>query len=74
MCRCSKRAAAVYEKQPREENPFSRISGTGQAIRPPAIAQEGSNISSEERANIMITNYLIVGKARRENIIKVSDT
>lgn len=74
MCRCSKRAAAVSEKQPREENPFSSISGQLRlpSLRP--IAQEGSNISSEQRANIVITNYLIVGKARRENIIKVSDT
>lgn len=74
MCRCSKRATAVSEKQPRKGNPLSSISGTAQAIKPPAIAQEGSNISSEERANIMITNYLSVGKARTENIIKVSDT
>lgn len=57
MCRCSKRAAAVSEKQLREENPFSSISGTAQAIEPPAIAQE-------ERANIMITDYLIVGKSK----------
>lgn len=74
MCVCSKRAAAVSEKQWREENPSSSISGTAQAIKPPATAQEGSNVSSEQRANIKITNYLIVGKARTENIIKVSDT